>query len=443
MKKCSQCGAAMNDDEMFCPVCGQEVQLVPDYETMESRIYEQKKRKEQEEERIRQEEEQAQLEEAARRARKKKKIILGVVIAVLAAAAVGCLLFVFRGGSGDGFETQMRKAETAYSNNNYEEALSYVEKALSLEGNSPEALTLRAQIFDKMGDQEKAARELEGVIADNPNYEAAYGILIRIYSDLGEPEKIRELLENCTNSSIKDKYSSYVCEDPEFRPKAGTYNEELSVEITCSGKTDIYYTTDGSDPTENSRHYTKPIELGEGTTVVKAMAVNGQNIRSGIVEAKYTVNLTEQELKISPAPGSYTAADGGKITVTVPTGCTVYYAFDQRPDTGSSRYGGPVSMPDGTHTFYAIAVNDSGRVAYSGSAVYVMDRSANASAASTPTPVPTKTPSEGQVVTTPVPVEPTAEPSPEVTESPEPTEEPEPSESAGDPSGGESQETGD
>ena len=49
----------MSDDEVFCPVCGQEVQLVPDYETMESRIYEQQKRKEQEEERIRQEQEQA------------------------------------------------------------------------------------------------------------------------------------------------------------------------------------------------------------------------------------------------------------------------------------------------------------------------------------------------------------------------------------------------
>ena len=30
MKKCSQCGASMSDDEVFCPVCGQEVQLVPD-----------------------------------------------------------------------------------------------------------------------------------------------------------------------------------------------------------------------------------------------------------------------------------------------------------------------------------------------------------------------------------------------------------------------------
>ena len=43
MKNCSQCGAPMQDDEVICPVCGQEVQLVPDYETMESRMYEEMK----------------------------------------------------------------------------------------------------------------------------------------------------------------------------------------------------------------------------------------------------------------------------------------------------------------------------------------------------------------------------------------------------------------
>lgn len=73
-----------------------------------------------------------------------------------------------------------------------------------------------------------------------------------------------------------------------------------------------------------------------------------------------------------------------------------------------------------------------------------MDRSADPSIATTPTPEPTKKPSDGLVITTPVPVQPTggAEPSP--TESPTPTEEPEetptPSET---PSEGEIQETGD
>ena len=83
----------------------------------------------------------------------------------------------------------MQKAETAYSNSSYEEALTYVEQALDLQGDSAEALTLYAQILDKLGDTGKAAEVLEQVIGDNPNYEAAYGILIRVYSDLGHPRE--------------------------------------------------------------------------------------------------------------------------------------------------------------------------------------------------------------------------------------------------------------
>lgn len=447
MKKCSQCGASMSDDEVFCPVCGQEVQLVPDYETMESRIYEQQKRKEQEEERIRQEQEQARLEEEACRAKKRKRLIIGLVTAGIAAAAVLCLLFLFGGKGAESFESQMQKAETAYSNSSYEEALTYVEQALDLQGDSAEALTLYAQILDKLGDTGKAAEVLEQVIGDNPNYEAAYGILIRVYSDLGHPEKIQELLDACGNTSIKEKYSSYICGDPSFSLAAGTYNEEKTVEITYSGEADIYYTTDGSEPSEDSRRYSKAIQLEEGTTILKAVAVNGQNIRSRVVEAEYVIDLTEKALEITPASGSYTAASAQKITVRVPAGTTVYYAFDQRPDTSSSRYTGPVNMPDGTHTFYAAAINDSGRVTHSGSAVYVMDRSATGSQVTTPTPEPTREPSRGQIVTTPVPATPSVTPEatpteePEPTESPEPTEEPEGGNSGTSP--GEIQETGD
>ena len=43
MKKCSQCGAPLPEGELFCPECGQEVQLVPDYETMGSRLQEQQR----------------------------------------------------------------------------------------------------------------------------------------------------------------------------------------------------------------------------------------------------------------------------------------------------------------------------------------------------------------------------------------------------------------
>ena len=44
MKICSQCGAQIPDGEVFCPECGKEVQLVPDYETMGSRMQQEEER---------------------------------------------------------------------------------------------------------------------------------------------------------------------------------------------------------------------------------------------------------------------------------------------------------------------------------------------------------------------------------------------------------------
>ena len=432
MKNCSQCGAPMQDDEVICPVCGQEVQLVPDYETMESRMYEQKKQKEQEEEENRRLEEerlrQEEMEQQAK-ARKRRRILILVFLAV-AAAAIVCFLLLSRAGSGS-FEHQMQRAETAYSNSNYEEALDYIQQALALEPDSAEALTLRAQIYDKLGDSEKAAQELEQVIADNPNYEAAYNILIRIYNDLNEPDKIRELLDNCQNAEIKEKYSSYLCEDPVFSLSEGTYDTEQTVEISVSSDADIYYTTDGTEPTENSTRYTEGIQLEEGTTTLRAIAVNAMGIRSSIVEAHYTIRLSvPNQPSIQPASGSYTGSTATKITVTADAGCTIYYSFDTRPTTSSTRYTGPVTMPDGTHTFYAIAVNAAGKISAAASATYVVDRSASGSVIPTPTPTtePERTPSSGQTVSTPTPTPtPTPTEEPTVTEepTPTPTEEPE------------------
>lgn len=437
MKNCSQCGAPMKDDEVVCPVCGQEVQLVPNYETMESRIYEQQKKREKEAEELRQEEEKQRQEQEERRARRKKRGILFGLLALAAAIVVICVVLFTSGGRGGSFEVQMQKAETAYSNSNYQEAMNYVEAALAQDPDSAEALTLRAQIYDKLGDPEKAAEELEKVIADNPNYEAAYSILIRVYNDLGAPDKIRELMDTCRNAEIKEKYSSYVCADPAFSLEPGSYDEEKSLQITFEGSGEIYYTTDGSDPTESSTRYTKALKLEEGKNLIRAIAVNDMGIRSNIAEAEYTIkHPVPSRPVIRPASGSYNGTNVTKITVTAEEGCTIYYSFDTRPTTSSTRYTGPVNMLDGTHTFYAIAVSEARKISGASSAVYVVDRSANASTVATPTPEPTEepeeTPSSGQTSTTPEPEEPTPEPTMEPTpeDTPEPTPEdtPEPTE---------------
>lgn len=77
-------------------------------------------------------------------------------------------------------------------------------------------------------------------------------------------------------------------EAPVFTPAAGTYEEKVEVSITAAEGAEIYYTLDGSEPTEESTHYTMPLELTESATV-KAIAYQEGFLPSETVTAEYVV----------------------------------------------------------------------------------------------------------------------------------------------------------
>ena len=83
-------------------------------------------------------------------------------------------------------------------------------------------------------------------------------------------------------------------EAPTFSPAAGTYTEVQSVTLSCEtqGAT-IYYTTDGTTPTNSSAVYSSAISVGE-TMTIKAIAIKNE-IESALATAAYTINLPEDE----------------------------------------------------------------------------------------------------------------------------------------------------
>lgn len=82
---------------------------------------------------------------------------------------------------------------------------------------------------------------------------------------------------------------------PVFSMASGTYYEAIEVEITCAteGAT-IYYTTDGTDPDENSEVYTEPIMVEESMTI-KAIAMMEGYDNSGIASVNYVI-ITDVEV---------------------------------------------------------------------------------------------------------------------------------------------------
>lgn len=92
---------------------------------------------------------------------------------------------------------------------------------------------------------------------------------------------------------------------PKFEPSSCSFLETQEVTISCSsdGAT-IYYTTDGSEPTQDNEVYSSPLEITT-TTTVRAIAVN-ENGESEIAEATYT---KIEAMSIAEAKKAYDEAD--------------------------------------------------------------------------------------------------------------------------------------
>ena len=81
-----------------------------------------------------------------------------------------------------------------------------------------------------------------------------------------------------------------IAEAPTFSPAEGTFLVGQTVAIsTTTADATVFYTLDGTDPTESSAVYSTPIEVN-ATTTIKAMAAASGYANSAIATATYTIH---------------------------------------------------------------------------------------------------------------------------------------------------------
>lgn len=140
---------------------------------------------------------------------------------------------------------------------------------------------------------------------------------------------------------------------PSFNNGTGTYNNDVSVTISCAtaGAT-IHYRTDGTAPTCSTGTTGTSVTISSTGTILKAIACKDGSTDSEVATATYT-------LKCANPTGLTTGTYLGTQTITLATatnGADIYYTTNgNTPSASSTHYTAPFTVSS-TQTIKAIAI---------------------------------------------------------------------------------------
>ncbi len=288
-------------------------------------------------------------------AKKRRRNFLLVLFGLLVLIGIG--IYVIYQNSYTGV---LNRGYRELQSGSYAQAQELFERAVRKDSSRSEAYTGLSQVYMEQDDLTGAEDVFLNALETQPSNAKLYQAVIEFYMDTEQQEKISPLLQDCEDQQVLSAVAEYVSEAPEFSLESGTYSEVQEVSLSSETGGTIYYTTDGTDPSQSSSVYSEPILLEEeGETEIRAMAVNENGIPSVVSSGTYVIEFPIVNAPaVTPATGQYT--EPTKITITVPDGYTAYYTMDgSTPTTESDKYTGPIDMPQNTQTiFSAILVND-------------------------------------------------------------------------------------
>ncbi len=167
--------------------------------------------------------------------------------------------------------------------------------------------------------------------------------------------------------------TEYQPEAPTINPSTQTFSKAFTATITAEDGADIYYTTDGSEPTTESTKYESGVEIPAATTTLKAIAVK-DGATSEVSTAVYTYESLLKTPTISPASNNF----GEAFTATITSNAAgVMYTLDGTDPSYENKNGElltnapfTVNIPAASTTLKVIAVDDDGNESEVATAVY-------------------------------------------------------------------------
>ena len=293
--KCQRCGTEMGDGNLYCPSCGQEVQIVPNFEPEVEHTISQAMdhilsdvfRKDDKGMKS------SGGQKEAEKSQSGKKHFFRWIILLLGISFVVLLsVFAYMNYTSD---YQIRRGNFYLKRKEYTEAMKHYEKAEKIDPDNtgiPLYLAECYEAMDKMAGYEASlTRVIQNDNASEVHLKIAYTRLANLYLENNEYQKIAKLLKTCEDVEVMDKFGMYRAQLPKFSHEDGEYSDIVPLKIIGDQKGTIYYSTDGSDQTIESKIYTSPIFLYKGEHNIKAIYVNEFGVVSDVITGKFIIKF--------------------------------------------------------------------------------------------------------------------------------------------------------
>ena len=299
-------------------------------------------------------------------AKKPEKLAINRKLAIVLASlglvfVIGCIIGGVSIAHYFSYDHQYEKAYGEFESGDYKKAIKTA-KHLNTLGNDEKGKILLADSYIADHNYDAAIAVLYDALNDYPDDVTLYDRIVDCYKLENDSKGIHELINNSKDSTLALRYSDYVSISPTFSLESGTYIEPDPIKLSAPGEGKIYYTVDGTVPTEDSFSYMGPIPLETGKNVISAIYINEKGIVSDVV-----TNTYEVELDIPDPPELL--VESGLITkpqligVLAPEDKTVYYTTDGSvPTPESKEYTEPFLMPLGKSSYSFICVNKNGQI---------------------------------------------------------------------------------
>lgn len=305
---CPKCNTQLAPGNVYCPKCGQEVQIVPDYDPLDEVLLDGTDNNEKQKN-------AKELAETSEKKRKKKsfggyllrwwrdpvlrKITL-VCFGLLLCAIVALIAYLFVRRQND-YTYQLREGMEYYENKQWEDAIISLRRAYELQKDEyrddERPVLFLARIYKELGELDMATELMERLL-DFPMGEKQklelYEELFLIMQENGEADRINELIGNCKEELIMKRLQPYRIEQPTVNLSGGVYHYYIYPKLEAAYGS-VYYTLDGSTPTKDSAKYNGRLELMEGENLLTAVAINEKGIVSEPLFVVYKLDFDVPE----------------------------------------------------------------------------------------------------------------------------------------------------